>query len=316
MRNPTVVLLALLALTAPVGTAFADAQDEARVAFQQGIESFQSGDFEAAVRAFRKADELAPSWKLKYNIGQCEAALKHYGLAIEAFERYLAAGGDDVPAERRDEVIGELKRLREMVGSLDVTAPDGAVIIVDDVQRGQAPLPGLLKVAAGVDHALRIEHEGATILERSIKVSGGDTVSVSTYATDGGSGTGPGPIVVVEDSGHTWMWPAGWAALGVGVGVGATGVGLTGKARALDRDLKDVCTGGVCPPEYHDDVDRQEKQATAGVALLVAGSVVAVTGAVFLIVDSTRDKKDDEVEAAIAPTVGPDFAGLAIKGRF
>jgi hypothetical protein len=315
MKPASTVFSALLVVAASGGSALADDQEQARAAFQRGIEAFQEEHYQAANEAFRRADELAPSWKLKFNIGQCEAALKRYGLAIEAFEGYLAAGGDEVPPDRRDEVIAELKRLREMVGSLDVSAPSGAVVFVDGVERGRAPLSGVLKVAAGVDHEVRIEREGEVILTQSVKVSGGDTISVRTAPTPGGPAAPPSGAAEV-DAGHTGLWPAGWVCLGLGVGLGAVGVGMAGKAKALDDDLQEVCAGGECPPQYHDDVDRQERQSKTAVALLVSGSAVAVTGAVFLIVDAVKTKKRREAQAAVVPTVGPGFAGLAIEGRF
>ena len=64
------------------------------------VETVEVGErFLEAVRAFRSANEINPSWKIEFNIGQCEAALKRYGLAMEAFEKYLALGGDEVPTD-------------------------------------------------------------------------------------------------------------------------------------------------------------------------------------------------------------------------
>jgi hypothetical protein len=38
---------------------------------------------------------------------------------------------------------------------------------------------------------------------------------------------------------------------------------------------------------------------------------------VFLIVDAVKTKKKrQQADTAVAPTVGPGFAGLAIEGRF
>ncbi|MCK9461397.1 MAG: hypothetical protein M0R80_17340 [Proteobacteria bacterium] len=91
--------------TAGVASSAQDEADPAKAAFGLGGELFDKGDYAAAADAFREANRLKPSWKLFYNIGQAEAAGRRYGLALEAFERYLIEGGDEIAADRNDEVI-------------------------------------------------------------------------------------------------------------------------------------------------------------------------------------------------------------------
>ena len=63
--------------------------------------------FKEAADAFRLANHLRRSWKLLYNIGQCEAAAKRYGMALDAFERYVAEGGFSLKAELGKEAFGD-----------------------------------------------------------------------------------------------------------------------------------------------------------------------------------------------------------------
>jgi hypothetical protein len=320
-------MISAFACIVSAGSAQADDQQAARDAFQKGVAAFGADDFETAVVAFRRADDLAPSWKLKYNIGQCEAALKHYGLAIEAFELYLAEGGDEVPEERRDEVIRELKRLREMVGSIEVRALGGSVVYVDDVERGRTPLSGAIKVTAGIDHTVRVEHEGEEILSRSVKVSGGDTVVVEADDAAGGSDVGERPApqpttpVAEVESEHTALWPAGWVTLGAGGALLIAGGATFGAMFSLDNDLEKVCTegpdGNECPENRNADVDKRDNMAVASYVLLGVGGAAAITGAVLLIVDATKTTSTGEPsDTAIAPALGPDFTGLTITRRF
>jgi tetratricopeptide (TPR) repeat protein len=95
------------------------AQRRAKVAFNDGTELFEQQKFSDAARRFRDAYEIRPNWKLLYNIGQCEAAARRYGVALELFESYMAAGGDNIDQERTRELIGEMERLRNLVGFLD-----------------------------------------------------------------------------------------------------------------------------------------------------------------------------------------------------
>ena len=114
-----------------------------------------------------------------YNIGQCEAAAKRYGLAFEAFEKYLAEGGDEIPEDRRNEVLAELNRLEQMVGSLEIAAPKGALITLNGVERGRAPFPGKLKVVAGILLNVEVTLDGKVIHSDSFKVSRGETAAIA-----------------------------------------------------------------------------------------------------------------------------------------
>ena len=44
--------------------------EKARASFQQGVDLFHEGNFEAALAEFRKAYATAPSYRLLYNIAQ------------------------------------------------------------------------------------------------------------------------------------------------------------------------------------------------------------------------------------------------------
>jgi tetratricopeptide (TPR) repeat protein len=150
------VFVSFLALMVVVCTASeqlsAQEPDPAKAAFERGVKLYQDGDFPLAAAAFREAYDLKPAWKILFNIGQAEAAAKRYGLALEALQQYLVQGGDDVPGDRQEEVRGEVKRLLDLVGMLQIEAAAGAEITVDDVARGTAPLSGVVPVTAGVDH--------------------------------------------------------------------------------------------------------------------------------------------------------------------
>ena len=126
-------LIAFSLFTALLSSAIPARTDDAaaRRAFREGKEQFTTGKFVEAAQSFRLAYELKPNWKLLYNIGQSEVAAKRYGLALQSFEKYLAEGGDDLSRERQTEVLTEIKRLREMVGSVNVRGPDGCEVLVD-----------------------------------------------------------------------------------------------------------------------------------------------------------------------------------------
>ena len=164
--------------------AWAESPDKERasVVFKQGVEHYEAGRHAKALEAFEEVDRLRPTWKIYFNIGQCRAILKHYGRAIEAFEQYLARGGDDVPSARRDEVLSELRRMKEMVGAMEVNAPHGAVLIVNGEERGHAPLPGRIRLMAGVKHTVVIKKDDDVLLKRDVRVGGGESIVIEAEA--------------------------------------------------------------------------------------------------------------------------------------
>jgi hypothetical protein len=60
---------------------------------------------------------------------------------------------------------------------LEIFAPDGAEIAIDNEIRGTAPLAGMVLVAAGVDHELRVSLKGEVFFQRMIRLTGGQSKS-------------------------------------------------------------------------------------------------------------------------------------------
>ena len=292
-------------------TAEEKAEKEARAAFQEAVEKFDSGGYEGAVTLFRKAYELNPSWKLLYNIGQCEAALKRHGEALEAFEQYLSQGGDEIEVTRRGEVLAEVERLRKMSGSIEISAPAGALVLVDGVERGRAPLPGRIRVAAGVDHAVRVELGGELLADRAVRVGGEENLLVDANPRP------PEPVAAEDGKAirDRKIRTAGWIAVGVGAAALVGGAVTGGLALSADKSIQDACTGGQCPANQRDDVDRRDALALTTDVLIPAGAAIAVTGAVLLIVFREREEAGG-ADVAIAPIITADGAGAAAAWRF
>jgi tetratricopeptide (TPR) repeat protein len=296
-------------------------EKKARALFKDAVAKFDAGEYEPAAAKFREAYALNPSWKLLYNIGQCEAALKRHGEALEAFEQYLSQGGDEVPVERREEVLAEVKRLREMSGSLEVAAPDGAIVFIDESERGRTPLPGRIRVAAGVDHAVRVELDGAILLVRNVRVGGGEELLVDARpavvpaASESPTGGGSPALTSGTAERDRKLRIAGWAAVGVGGAALVAGAITGGLALAADKSIGNECSGNVCEAGQRDEIDKRDALALSTDVLLFAGAAIAVTGAVLLVVFRKRESTDAE-EVSIAPVVTPNGAGAAAAWRF
>ncbi|MDD5307650.1 MAG: tetratricopeptide repeat protein [Deltaproteobacteria bacterium] len=321
------VFVCILAM-AVTGWASAQAggDGEAKAAFEKGKALFHEGKYTEAAGAFREADRLKPTWKLLYNIGQCEAARKAYGQAIEAFERYLAEGGDVVEPERRDAVLAELDRMRKMVGGVKVKAPAGTQVLIDGEERGRAPLGSDIAVTAGVEHDIRLVKDGKELLAVKQSVRGGAVIeveatepkaepavaSVAQPEPESGKNLSPGPspsgrgdrVPEISQGGRglspLWFW----------IGLGATGA-FGAVAVAMNfavEDRKDDITTQV-------KMDETERFQNTGIAFIALAGAAAVTTA---IVASFTDFSvySDEGAPKVSAWVAPGGGGVAVGKRF
>jgi tetratricopeptide (TPR) repeat protein len=294
--------------------------DAARAAFDLGVEHYEARRYERAAVEFRRAHELNPSWRIQYNIGQCEAVLKRYGLAIEAFEVYLAAGGDEVQAERRDEVLAELDRLRKLIGDLDVHGPDGLEVRIDGRLRGKTPLGTPIRVTAGLPHALEIRRGDRLVKEREVTVGGGQKLVVELAEeeieqspdeveteVDGSDSEGADAAV---ESGNEGLHPAFfWTALGTTAALGVgTGV-LAGMTRSRIDEVK---------ADRDDDSKRKDAESAqlGGRVLLGLTAAAAVTTAVLSVFTEFGGEGPEDGAATVTAFGGAGAAGVAVTGSF
>ncbi|NLN63732.1 MAG: tetratricopeptide repeat protein [Myxococcales bacterium] len=299
--------------------------DAAREAFSAATTLFNDGDYTGAATAFRAAYDANPNWKIHYNIAQSEAAAKNYGSALEAFEAYLVSGGDDVPETRREEVEAEMTRIRNLVGFVVVTAPDGAEVYIADSLRGTTPLPGPIPVTAGRVQELRVVLQQQDLLKRPLKVNGGQSLAVDVAApaaspstseqlaasqpADASSSQAPKAAV----SSHP-MVPTGISLMATGGAVLIVGAITGGMAMSLDSDLSADCTSEGCPPKNRDKHERMQTLALTSTILLPVGGALAVTGVALFIAGKKKSHHGERV--SWQPLLQPGAAGMTLMGTF
>lgn len=183
LRPLVVVLMFFVALTGATSSLAEEGQSpsvsEARDHFMRGVELFQNAEHEAALAEFFRANELAPHYGLLYNIGLVQAHLQDYPAAVEALDRYLSEGGDEIQARRQTEVRQLLRRFRRHVGRIRVTVvgPESAPVYIDETEVGQAPLDESVAVTVG-QRTVEVRAEGFLPFRRSVIVAGGADVEV------------------------------------------------------------------------------------------------------------------------------------------
>ena len=77
--------------------------EEAKRRFLRGRELYEENNFQGALVEFRRAYELAPTYRLLFDIGQVYYQLQDYPNALKSFTRFLQEGKAEVsPASMRE----------------------------------------------------------------------------------------------------------------------------------------------------------------------------------------------------------------------
>ena len=276
----------LLALASPALAQ--DATEKARTHFSRGVELYKESDYRAAIIEFQRAYQLAPNYRILYNLAQAQLELLDWAAALQTFERYLAEGGSEVPADRRALAEKEIARLRGRVSDLTVTsAVDGATVSVDDAVVGTTPLAKGVMVSAG-RRRVQLSKPGYTTVTRTLDVAGGDRVSVSIDLSKEKAITGASaaparhrdaPVATPKDEG---MGAPFWIGV-VTTGLLAAGAGVVGGlALAANSDHEDeVDRVGVTEAELEDS--RSKVMSLAIAFDILAGSALVATGVTIAI---------------------------------
>ncbi|NLN62238.1 MAG: tetratricopeptide repeat protein [Myxococcales bacterium] len=289
-----------------------DNRDAAVAKFQEAIAHFDAQDYAAALQSFHDANTLNPSWKLLYNIAHCDAALKNYGLALYNFEKYLAAGGDEISEDRRDEVLEELDRLRKIVGDLEIDAPEGLSVWVEHHNWGETPLPGPIPVPAGTVLNIELKQNGEVVFSTKRTVRGGATAQVvysdPAQVKHPAESDTPAPVLASQQRKKITPIPFIVTA-SLTVALGATTIGMAAAVDAQRDDVKDKS-----------DKKRLETMQGVGIGALAGTIAMGVTAGVlafftdFKGANKTKDKQPAPV--SLHMTGAPQEAGLLLKGTF
>jgi hypothetical protein len=209
-------LLLLAALVTAPALAHAEpsspAMEEGRASFQKGVTLFRAGDYRGALAEFEHANAVAPSFRIRFNIGQTCAELGDHVCATKAFEAFLAEGGKQVPPAQRVTAERELKRLHALVGTLKIAVDAaGAEVAIDDVPVGTSPIADAVVVAPGKRKVSAKNGSGGTA-SSVVDVTAGASTDVSLVLTQA-TAAPPPPVADASTPSRLPFW----------IGVGVTG---------------------------------------------------------------------------------------------
>lgn len=302
------------ALAPPVFAQTAAEKKKAGEHFGRGLELYNEGNFAGALVEFDRAYELAPNYRVLFNIGQVKYQLQDYPGAMAAFQQYLKDGGAQIPADRREIVLKDIERLRSRVAYVKIEVNEaGATVSVDDRPVGTSPIPKAVAVSAG-RRKITASSDGAAPVTKFLDLAGGDEASVRLDIVrqdvpipppppPPGGGTGPD-----EEGGNV-----PWAAWGVtaAFGVGALAFGLLALNAASELD--DAKAAETTKDELDDN-----RQKVLGFSIatdvLLAATVVTAAISVYLTVDANTGDDDEEPGGEVGIRIAP--TGIAVQGSF
>jgi tetratricopeptide (TPR) repeat protein len=321
MRAAAVIAFALVLTHAAPGAAAegpgAASMEEARIRFQRGVQLYHEGSYEAALAEFRKAYQVAPSYRLLYNIGQVQYELHDYVGALKSFRQYLNDGNAEIAADRREQVGAELRKLEGLVAYVDVTAnPPGADVLIDDVSVGIAPLSGPVVVNAG-QRRVTASKAGQVAPVRTITVAGGERVQLVVQVP----APAPLPVRVLPSVPlrFTEREHQSPPQVGMWIGVAATSMlalatgGFAFATQQAKRNFDAEIDSYPSSPERIDYFRSRMVNLALVTDLLAAGALAAGGVTVYLAV-THRDEPENRRVRRLALRLSP--GGVSLGGGF
>ena len=271
-----------------------DAQSQAIEHFNNGVQLYSEGAYDAALVEFREANRLSPHWRVRYNLGQVHFQMGEYADAIREFRGYLKEGGSEIDPERRASVEQYVAQLRVRIGSISVEANvEGAQVQINGEDVGETPLdPHIVNIGR---HRVVVEAEGYQRQEKLVQVTADGTEELKFQLQPIRLDAEGKPIIITqvekEESRAPWL-----LILSTSLAIaGATAAGIAGGMAFVSNGQLDEALGTI--PADHDRIDLLRARVSERALIAdIAGGVAIAAGIVAVIALATGGKKDKEAK--------------------
>ena len=180
MRTRSIAAALLISFSPVLGGANAFAQSgddtttqEVKARFHEGVDLFDAGQFEAARNKFRQAYALKPLPDILFNLAWSSLKSSHPVDAERDFERFLREG-KDIDAAKRDDVMKGLAEARGKNGHIEIAAPPGTDVMIDNDHAGTAPFTDAMPVDPGA-HVVKFQTPDGASQTLSVSVLANQT---------------------------------------------------------------------------------------------------------------------------------------------
>jgi hypothetical protein len=317
----TVTFLVACLLPALV-SAQTELNPEAQWRFNRGVALVKEKAYVEAVEEFKRAHAISSSYTILFELGQAYAGAGQPVQAVEALGKYLGEGGARIPQARRQAVEATIAEQESGIATVIVRCDlSGAVIRLDGNEAGRCPLPGPVRMNAGI-HQLEASLAGHLPQEIKLALAGKEQKVVDVKFETNAAGA-PG-----SDTAPTLVSPTG-AGLGGsrktaayvagGLGVGAIVVGSVFGVRAITKrlDSNRHCPQNQCTQQGV-DLNNQAKTAALVSDITLGVGLVGVAVAAYLLLRPGAESAPAPGTVAggmeLLPELGPGEAKLALRG--
>jgi hypothetical protein len=303
-RVRIVAAAVMVALAAPpVAADITSDRERASVHFRRGVELYRASDVRAAQIEFRRAYEIAPDYRLLFNIAQTAAELRDYVGAHRNFVRYLRDGGAAIDKTRRQLVRREIARLSTYLAQVTITvSTPGARIDVDGVTVGRSPHDRPLLLGAG-RRVIAVTKPGFARWEQPIDLAGEDERAIDVELIS----TRVEPVVARRRGGTSAFWISASATAALAVGTGITAALTESSRREHEDELARV-------PTTRRAIDASARKVRGFALATDVGIGLTVTAVVVTAVLGVRAFRSHPDERSVSIVVGE--RGLGVAGRF
>jgi PEGA domain len=283
---------------------------EAQERYDRALKLYDDGSFSAALLEFGRAYELAPTFRILYNLGVVSLELHDYASALSYFERYLADGKTAVPADSRAEVAGKIGVLSTRVGLVTLlVSPRGAQVSVDDRVVGIAPLALPLRLNAG-SRKISARAEGYFPDSRIVDLAGGDKVQVALTLITSKVDIGPPSEAAQPSRPIPWLGWAATAALAGGSAV--SGFQALAAQKSLEQKQRQL---GVTRPEL-DQASAKTLHWSIAADALAASALAVGSYSLYLVLRTPKPERGSERHAAEPWQIGVAPGGAMLRHSF
>lgn len=153
-------------------TSFARPNEAAEAAIRDGKNSYNSGDYEAAVQSFEQAFALERDDEILYQLGKAYAMADWPVEAVDAFERYVDAAPPTLSAQRRLELAEAIEGQKRRIGTVVLEVrPGQARVTLDGAALDRASYTKPIRVRQG-SHVLAASLDGYVPQVQAVQIRG------------------------------------------------------------------------------------------------------------------------------------------------
>jgi hypothetical protein len=165
---------------------------QARARFQEGVDQYDKGNFESARASFLQAYALKKHPAVLLNLGLSCLKSNHPLEALSYLKQFLRESTTATPAQKTEAENG-IRDARNRLGQIEVVAPNGTEISVENDRIGNTPLAEPVDAEPG-PKAVRAKLPDGTTDTQRVTVTAGQRVQAKFGASSAPAVVAPVPV--------------------------------------------------------------------------------------------------------------------------